>query len=557
MLSDPYSWPPDAAEELFWLLQREPEQLGLRNALNELRRWLFVQRKWTRGDHRKHWLSLWQDVRTAIEGCGPAVRAAVPRLAELAIVAPDVVTTESLSEDEDLDVVRRSVDRVFEMLADPRVAVAAFEDLVSACENVQVTANEHDTLLVVLHDVLHIGGRPPSGTLFELRNVVTAQGLEAGTGYLAEMPPPAREIVWLGYDKATVPTTITRGNVGFFDGPALRRNVPAEIAGWELPQSPNWVAVRVNLPEGRYPDAVRTARDAADMIVTLARMKAIDSDWTAFRGFFHVGGWHQALGHSPDPWFANLLGQRIKDVDLHDTSPFWTPIVRDLEHARLAPPSAAILIDVRIIELIGRQVQTPEWSNHLTAHRRWEWAYRQIERHLLAPRNPLLGHESLQAVHNELIEIDAAIAGSSRRILPAYTAMLAVLPEHTYVRRQLAEVLDWTSTPTRLGAWLRHFAAIYEVHLRRLGRCRDGLTHSGPVDDEVVAASASFVHHEATRDLEVALRTSDADAEIRRVAAEAKARRSRFEEADTVEQALFDPPAPAARVPDQGVGENP
>lgn len=543
MLNDPVAWPPDPAEELYQLLLRDfddPFMVRFRPALEELSLWLDNDQMWN-NDHVQVWRGVRVDFKEAVDALGNKLRLTVPQLSVLLSI-PKTVDGKSLKDSPILDRFRIAMVEACENLRSPLSGAAAFDDLVDACRCITTSASAIRGLLRAFYDVLHLNGRPLDSMREKLRMILDddiepEDRMTACVSYLSTLGNPESHVVWIGYDGASLKKPICRENVTFHDGSTLAPFT--ELIDWKAPMSDRWVAVRVQLPPGHYADPIQRARNDAARIVTFARLQSEESDWRPFGGALHVGVSRQALGHSPQGRSGDALGGYLEDVALNETSEGWVDAINALEHSRTSPPSASVILDVRLIELIGRHARKGDWGQHMDSHLRGGWAMRKLRRELWRAPAEALRDQSLLILHQELGEIRKRIEGDGERAFLALKDIYDLLPAHHYWRRHLREVLDDSATPGALKAWLQRLALQHASLVRRLVRCRNALAHGSPVQSEVIAGIAQFAHQQAENNLHVVLSDPDPLVAHQKSAASYKARRKLFDSASTSVEALF------------------
>jgi hypothetical protein len=264
----------DAGHELAGLLQyrsnnalfrrtSDGHHLTLRAALDELDAWLNDSRPYT-GYHKKPWQTMAEDVREALADRGQrtqretaAIDVLIQKLQPPAMGDDPARKTDCQQQ---LGLVRVE-------LAQPTIAVAAFDDLLIATEDLATPSTRLEDLADTFEDCLRAAGRTVrnvlegvSGVLRnnllqvkfvreklgEDANINVREDLEADAQLslsdradlcrrlLAAQDPPYYNVVWLCFEEAQVRlTSIGFGPVTFFDGPQL---VEAVEKGNELYQ---------------------------------------------------------------------------------------------------------------------------------------------------------------------------------------------------------------------------------------------------------------------------------------------------------------------------------
>ena len=216
---------------------------------------------------------------------------------------------------------------------------------------------------------------------------------------LAMLPMPAHDVVWVAFDRASLDgTTQTVGPISFYDGAWVRATLehngpgrsqlPAELTSPDsplrspdLPKGDRVVLARVDLGTGIFPDAPRVAAEQAQAVVTVASVRAGDRYWRPLDGYIHatdgrVTGWSsfglpfQRADVAPDldrtadelGTLAATLGPRLPVAD-----PALTETIDALgwwQSATDQPPLAAIVLDVRVLELVAARVTNGAWHDY-------------------------------------------------------------------------------------------------------------------------------------------------------------------------------------------------
>ncbi|WP_163275251.1 hypothetical protein [Cellulomonas iranensis] len=319
---------------------------GLYALLGELQAWIDDPRPYDKRYHRSPWQTVSQDVREALQGVGPLLRAHVQALDALtAVLEGDNLGADS----ERRAACRTSLRRVAAQAIDGAAAAAAFDDLYLAISDAETPDDTVEMLLSHLESVLLARGQTlrSMGTL--LPDVLEdaawatdiARALVTGTSPGAVRDPLQRaglpeserlqlcrdllrsravssghQVAWVCFDRAhcRVPDWIvTIGGVTFFDGPTLHEVVnsvaegsalpshltdrlPAEVLAQDAlfardlevtrinPGVKEWVWARVDLGTTPSPTPLGRARRIATSLVDLAIFYDGGTRWRPMTG---------------------------------------------------------------------------------------------------------------------------------------------------------------------------------------------------------------------------------------------------------------------------------
>jgi hypothetical protein len=344
---------------------------------------------------------------------------------------------------------------------------------------------------------------------------------------LAMLPVPAHHVVWVAFDRARLDgTTQTVGPISFYDGAWVRATfehngsgqsqLPAELTSPnsplrlpDLPEGDRVVLARVDLDTGIFPDAPRVAAEHAHAVVTVAGVRAGDRYWRPLDGYVHatdgrVTGWSsfglpfQRADVAPDldrtadelGTLAATLGPRLPVAD-----PALTETIDALgwwQSATDQPPLAAIVLDVRVLELVAARITNGAWHDYLDSYHRDDWIRSRIISTLhsvvfAAMRGyhvvPSSDHPQLAGLEATLFE--ATSAGRhvfhADRALAALPTLSTIWPVHDHLGRQLRSLATDLSSPAALEAWCQALGDRWTRARARLRRVRNALAHGGPL----------------------------------------------------------------------------
>ncbi|MFE7869447.1 hypothetical protein ACFUYE_03760 [Micromonospora humida] len=354
-----FRFPPSSLDELHdavgWWTRADDEPwngigaVPLPLAVAEARSWITGSFD---GMRKQPWKSAMDDLRLAVGRCGSHLRSELGQ---------DLVTVDDLAR-QLLSIVSppgnvsnavngwravvpppvAALERLLVRLAEPAVMVAAWRDLVDACQATAVSSDDlgsHRDLFRALLAGAEFSprgtGRVLTGILHDSATFVTearvllddldrddistwpgpdeAAGLdEADRLALCERllttpPRDGHHVVWLVFGRAYLENAshFSVGPVTFYIGPMVegmvgqtgpgKEWVPTELRnvdGWlrpeDIPTDDYLVFARVDLGHGRFADPVGRATDLAHAIVAIARFDTDTSNWMPWNGFLHA-----------------------------------------------------------------------------------------------------------------------------------------------------------------------------------------------------------------------------------------------------------------------------
>jgi hypothetical protein len=306
-----------------------------------------------------------------------------------------------------------------------------------------------------------------------------------------------------------VRATLEHNGLGRSQLPAELTSPDSPLRSPDLPKGDRIVLARVDLGTGVFPDAPRVAAEQAQAVVTVASVRAGDRYWRPLDGYIHttdgrVTGWSsfglpvQRADVAPDldrtadelGTLAATLGPRLPVAD-----PALTETIDALgwwQSATDQPPLAAIVLDVRVLELVAARVTNGAWYDYLDSYHRDDWIRSRIISTLhsvvfAAMRGchvvPSSEHPQLAGLEATLFE---PIPGGRHllhtdRALAALPTLSTIWPVHDHLGRQLRSLATDLSSPAALEAWCQALGDRWTRARARLQRVRNALAHGGPL----------------------------------------------------------------------------
>lgn len=354
-----FHFPPRSLDELHdavgWWTPADDEPwsgvgaVALPLALSEARSW--ITRSFD-GKQKQSWKSAMDDLRLAVGRCGSHLRSELgqdlvtvdDQARQLISIVSQAGNVSNLVNGwkSTVPLPAAALKRLLGRLAEPAVMVAAWRDLVYACQGTAVSSDELGSRRDLFRSLLssaefspRAAGRVLTGVLHDSATFVTearvllgdldrddistwpgpdeAAGLDDAARLalcerlLTTLPRDGHHVVWLAFGQAHLgdASHFSVGPVTFYIGPMVqgmvgqtgagKEWVPAEfrlVDGWlrseDIPTDDYLVFARVDLGHGRFADPVSRATDLAHAIVSIARFDTDTSNWVPWNGFLHA-----------------------------------------------------------------------------------------------------------------------------------------------------------------------------------------------------------------------------------------------------------------------------
>jgi hypothetical protein len=185
------------------------------------------------------------------------------------------------------------------------------------------------------------------------------------------------------------------------------------------------------------------------------------------------------------------------------------------QQARPLPPLAALLFDVRVLELIAKRVGQ-DWPIYIHEYLRITWvrltirgALVDVVQNALHSRGQLSSDAQRQrqdALQRDIISsVTGGIMTNARKCLYALPELADMFPVRTRLGRRLRTINKQLASPASVIAWRDELDAEWTRFTNRLQRLRNALSHGGPVHDEGVASTHEFGKRLASWSLSVSL----------------------------------------------------
>jgi hypothetical protein len=379
------------------------------------------------------------------------------------------------------------------------------------------------------------------------------QQLELCERLLTKPATRGRYVVWIAFDLAgNGRYTQDVGPVSFYQAQWLQHAlgqrgqpgatpVPSELQSTDgmvrpgdLPEGAGEVLARVDLGPGAWTDPVRVAAEQAEAVVALAGFNIGDTLWRRMTGYFiAVDDRVQALAGfeavRADAYRANDIYQDAMDAELAElatklrahlpiTDPEFSEVVGAVhwwEQARRQPPLAAVLLHVRVLELLSQRAGDTPWQNYVDDFQQARWVRHRMMQQLHGVIDACLSRAQMaasQADRNYLQDLGQRIrtyqpggyALDLREGFSALPVLARIFDPHDNIGRRVQDAVSRFTLPA-LPAWLADLESGWKLTLGRLQRVRNALAHGGPIDDESAKTVQAFAEQLARSSLAVAL----------------------------------------------------
>jgi hypothetical protein len=392
--------------------------------------------------------------------------------------------------------------------------------------------------------------RPLPATDAELTEM---QQLELCERLLTKPATQGHYVVWIAFDLAGHGRyTQHVGPVSFYKaqwlqlalsqrGRPVAMPVPSELQSTEgfvrpsdLPDGAGEVLARVDLGTGAWTNPVRVATEQAEAVVALAGFNIGETRWCRMTGYLVAVDDHiEVLGGfeavRADVRRADDIYQDAMDAELADlatklrahlpiTDPEFSEVVKAVhwwEQARKQPPLAAVLLHVRVLELLSQRADVTPWQRYVDEFQQARWVRHLMMQRLHGVIDACLSRAQLianQADRDYLRDLSRRIttpqpggyALDLREGFNALPNLVRIFAPHDNIGRRVQDAVS-RFTLAALPAWLADLESEWELTLERLRRVRNALAHGGPVNDESAETVRVFVEQLARLSLAVAL----------------------------------------------------
>ncbi len=357
---------------------------------------------------------------------------------------------------------------------------------------------------------------------------------------VATPPRQARHVVWHAFAKARLagmvqsfgPITLYDrewfvGNAAA-DGP-FHSQLPPEVTNKDsffpadsFPDEPHVVLARVDLGTGAYANAPAESQLQARSIILASTFPEGYRGWEIYEGYIHTiddawAGTHAF--HLTEEDFAmpylrmdataerlNRMAPRIAPhlprassdlAEIVDAIGWW-------KASGAQPPLPAIVLDVRILELLATRVAALDWFDYLDHFHKNAWIRHQVLDTLAEVAwyaADGLGHfppevrNAAGAVRSRLVEHEGrGFDINIREAISALPELISIYPRHSKQHRRATGVAAQLADGASMRAWYESLEGRWSRSTKRLRAVRNSLAHGGPVTSEAAESVGSLVH---------------------------------------------------------------
>ncbi|MET3987526.1 hypothetical protein [Streptomyces sp. PvR034] len=357
---------------------------------------------------------------------------------------------------------------------------------------------------------------------------------------LTAAPRRGHHVVWHAFAKARITGTVqTFGSITLYDREWFQGNaaedgphrhlLPDEVTrdgsffpADGFPDAPHVVLVRVDLGVGALADAPAVSRLQARSLILAATFPQDFRGWEMYHGHVHTVDGDLASHHAfwpADEEFgvphlpmeataerldrmaphiaAHLPGAGSDLSDVIDAVGWW-------KASGTQPALPAVVMDVRILELLATRVSGQEWYRYLDDFHKNAWirhritvALTQVAWHAgddLAQFPPEVGRAA-GALHRRVVRYGR---GGTRVDLPGFVSALPelveVYPVHSKQRRRARGAAGRVAGAEGMRRWHAELDDRWSRAVDRLRSVRNSLAHGGPVTPGAAASVAPLAH---------------------------------------------------------------
>lgn len=538
-----------------------PNRPDLLPAIGELLAWAGDTRTYD-GQHRPGWISMMHDFTEAAKALGASVLQVVqPHIDGVAsLLNPDIGSdqasrTRLASEAQALRLA----------LGQTATLLAAWKDLTSACSQptrpmktvaarrdcfwMVVRATDRNTTELSRSLTSVLTGDPFQAQLAryhlgELEEidlnraayrgdplVSLSDRLDLAAKLLSLTPAAKTHVVWLAYKNAHLESMgLELGHIQLYWAQWLRSvlasegamdRLPGELTSTDMPldipDEQDVILARIDLGIAAPPDAIRVAGEQLDALVTMS-MLGVDDPWERMPGYIHaVDGQIISQGvfryeelpvtsryawQDPTARFASMAPRVAPHLPVLD--PNMKDIIDALSWWRVGidhPTAAAILLNVRVLELVAGRLGVASWTTYLEKYIKNIWLYNVMLEVLYYPLFEALHYRSLPpdklARQRELF-LEANTYQSGEQGFDVQVAarhldeVIGFIPSRLPMARELRSIKQRTASAQALNEWRSDLENSWSRWLLRLERIRNAVTHGGPFTEDAVVLTHPF-----------------------------------------------------------------
>ncbi len=363
---------------------------------------------------------------------------------------------------------------------------------------------------------------------------------------LTAEPVEHHHVVWLAFDRAALAAHpgLTVGQISFYEADLIRSAVAAggaasplpdelfagRLTEQEIPEGNTTVLARVDLGTCIESDPPGRAAAIAESLVATALFRTGPFSfplWTELGWFLHVMDGNvvqsslfirdEELPGSRDAYelvgteLGSLAGSVIATGSPDNRTLARLDALRWFHRAQNLEPSARLLLDVRVLELMASSIRStdPKWREYLDNFWKDSWIRHTILWEIFtavryASRQPIMASRDFgDGAQPEIDRMltDVLTRHGPYRVEPNFSAAVRVLPDLAPIfspfgvrGRRIRTLAARTRDMDALRAWVHETSVAWDALLDRTQRCRNALAHGGPINDRVMASSSQFAH---------------------------------------------------------------
>lgn len=385
--------------------------------------------------------------------------------------------------------------------------------------------------------------RPPPVSQADQTSTLTSEERSDLCVRLLSAPPrAAHHVVWHAFGRAAIRTMVEQvGPVTFYDSQWLvssltangphRDRLPTETAESDgffpvemLPQGRDVVIARVDLGVGPRADAPGDSRLLVQSLVLAATFPTDRHGWKLYEGHIHMSDHRNSdrvFRFADDDIDAQFLygPLDVTAARFSEMAPRVAPHLSSTTTAELSevieaigwwrasgvqPPDASVVVDVRILELLGSRVAGLGWPDYIEQFHKEAWIRSRVATELADLA--LHACADLQQFGAGVVDAVTALQRSfirhghrgSQVDLPTFISVLpelaALYPEHTLQRRRAAAAARRVQDAAGTGGWHGELEGVWSRSVERLRSVRNALAHGGPLTAAAAESVAPVAH---------------------------------------------------------------
>ncbi|GHH78384.1 hypothetical protein GCM10018793_28730 [Streptomyces sulfonofaciens] len=370
--------------------------------------------------------------------------------------------------------------------------------------------------------------------------VAEAERLSLCARTVVTPPRQARHVVWHAFAKARLAGMVQSfGPITLYDrewfmgnaaaGGPFRSRLPPEVANQDsffptesFPDEPHVVLARVDLGTDAYANAPAESSLQVRSMILASTFPEDRRGWEMYEGYIHTvdGAWagtHAfrlaeedfAMPYARMDATAERLSRMAPRIAPHlpGTGSDLAEVVDAIgwwKASGAQPPLPAIVLDVRILELLATRVAALDWYDYLDHFHKNAWIRHQVVDTLADVAwhsTDDLGHFTTD-VRNAARDVRSRLVKHKgrdfdidiREVISALPDLISVYPRHSRQRRRATGVAARLADGAGMRAWYESLEGRWSRSTRRLRAIRNSLAHGGPVTPEAATSVGSLVH---------------------------------------------------------------